>query len=95
MLIGTFLGGLFSAVRGSRVQLRIERGRSASARLRVVLALCGGIIVGFSSRLAQGCTSGQALTGGAMMLTGSLLFLVAMFAGGYGAAYFVRRQWDD
>jgi uncharacterized protein len=95
MLIGTFLGGLISAVRASRVQPQIERGRSASAGLRVVLVLSGGIIVGFASRLAQGCTSGQALTGGAMLLTGSLLFLVAVFAGGYGAAFFVRRQWND
>jgi hypothetical protein len=51
--------------------------------------------VGFAGRLAQGCTSGQALTGGAMLLTGSLLFLVCVFAGGYAAAHFVRRQWDD
>ncbi|MHC1741406.1 MAG: YeeE/YedE family protein [Syntrophobacteraceae bacterium] len=95
MLLGTFLGGLLSALRSNRIQPQLERGRSASAGLRAALALCGGIIVGFASRLAQGCTSGQALTGGAMLLTGSLLFMVTVFLGGYGAAYFVRRQWND
>ena len=95
MLVGTFLGGLLSAVLGKRVHVRIERGLGAPAGLRVVLALLGGIVVGFASRLAQGCTSGQALTGGAMLLTGSLVFLVCVFAGGYAAAFFVRRQWND
>ncbi len=95
MLLGTFLGGLLSAVLGGRIQVGFERGDKASRRLRAVLALTGGVIVGFASRLAQGCTSGQALTGGAMLLTGSLVFLVCVFAGGYATAYFVRRQWYD
>ncbi|MFP5212723.1 MAG: YeeE/YedE thiosulfate transporter family protein [Acidobacteriota bacterium] len=95
MLLGTFLGGLISAVQANRVHLELERGRSAPPKLRAVLAMVGGILVGFASRLAQGCTSGQALTGGAMLLSGSLLFLLCTFAGGFAAARFTRRQWDD
>ncbi|MCU0587271.1 MAG: YeeE/YedE family protein [Syntrophobacteraceae bacterium] len=95
MLAGAFLGGLVSAMHGGRLRLAMEKGRAASARLRAVYALGGGILVGLASRLAQGCTSGQALTGGALLLSGSLLFLVFAFGGGYAAAYFVRRQWDD
>jgi hypothetical protein len=34
------------------------------------LGASGGVIVGFASRLAQGCTSGQALSGGALLLMG-------------------------
>jgi uncharacterized membrane protein YedE/YeeE len=95
MLIGVFMGGLFSAVSRSRASFMLERGKSASARLRIGFALFGGVLVGFASRLAGGCTSGQALTGGALLLTGSLVFLVSLFAGGYAAAFFVRRQWHD
>jgi uncharacterized protein len=95
MLMGTFLGGLMSAVQAGRFNLSVERGRSYPARARLILALTGGIIAGFASRLAQGCTSGQALTGGAMLLTGSMLFLLFTFAGGYAAAWFIRRQWYD
>lgn len=95
MLLGTLAGGLFSALLANRVGLRLERGRSASAGLRVVFALVGGVLAGFASRLANGCTSGQALSGSAMLLSGSLLFLVSVFAGGYAAAWFVRRQWRD
>jgi hypothetical protein len=94
MLGGTFLGGLFSALRANRVTLIAERGSTASAGLRLTLALVGRIVAGFGSRLAGGCTSGQALSGGAMLLSGSLMFMVCAFAGGYAAAWFVRRQWQ-
>jgi uncharacterized membrane protein YedE/YeeE len=95
MLLGVFLGGLFSAMLNRRVEFGIEKGEKSSSRLRLIFALSGGILVGFASRLAAGCTSGQALSGGALLLTGSLLFLVCIFAGGYAAAHFVRRQWND
>ena len=48
---------------------------------------------GFAAALARGCTSGQALSGGATLATGSWLFMLMVFAGGYAVAYFVRRQW--
>ena len=95
MLVGTFLGGLISALFANRIEFKLERGAKASGYLRATLALVGGVLIGFASRLAAGCTSGQALTGGALLLTGSLVFLVCTFAGGYAAAWFVRRQWDD
>jgi uncharacterized membrane protein YedE/YeeE len=95
MLLGVFVGGLVSAGIARRVKFQVERGRQASVKYRLVLALAGGVLAGFASRLAQGCTSGQALSGSAMLLSGSLVFLVCVFAGGYGAAWFVRRQWHD
>lgn len=95
MFLGVFLGGMFSAVQGGRIKFQVERGRRASRKLRLLLALAGGILAGFASRLAQGCTSGQALSGSAMLLSGSLVFLLCIFAGGYAAAVFVRRQWHD
>jgi len=94
MFAGTLLGGLVSAVAARRVQPQLERGPTASPRRRILMALSGGVLAGFASRLASGCTSGQALTGGAMLVTGSLLFLVSLFAAGYAAAWFARRQWS-
>jgi hypothetical protein len=43
--------------------------------------------------MSRGCTSGQALSGGALMSVGSWIFMLCVFAGGYAVAYFVRRQW--
>jgi hypothetical protein len=95
MFFGVFAGGLFSAIRGWRLKFQVERGQKASKKLRLGLALAGGVLAGFASRLAQGCTSGQALSGSAMLLSGSLVFLLCVFVGGYAAAWFVRRQWHD
>jgi len=95
MFFGVFAGGLISALMARRLKFQVERGQKASRQFRLVLALAGGVLAGFASRLAQGCTSGQALSGSAMLLSGSLVFLVCVFAGGYGAAWFVRRQWHD
>jgi len=95
MLAGTFLGGLLSATLAGRAKVGVEKGRKCSTRNRLLLAIGGGILAGFASRLAQGCTSGQALSGSALLLSGSLVFLICLFAGGYAAAWFVRRQWHD
>jgi len=95
MFVGTFLGALFSALLANRFRIQVERGAASSKSRRLVYACAGGVIVGFASRLAQGCTSGQALSGGALLLTGSLVFLVCLFASGYAMAWFVRRQWRD
>jgi uncharacterized membrane protein YedE/YeeE len=95
MFIGIVLGGLFSALLRNRVHLQLERGQACSRALRAALAVAGGLLAGFASRLAGGCTSGQALTGSALLLTGSLVFLVCLFIGGYAAALLVRRQWND
>jgi hypothetical protein len=94
MFVGVFLGGLFSALLGRRVKVTVERGETYPARRRLLMALIGGILIGYASRLAAGCTSGQALTGAALMLNGSLAFMISVFAGGYAAAYFFRRQWQ-
>ena len=93
MLAGVVLGGVISGVISKRIELKLERGPTCPVALRVGLALGGGVLAGFASRLAQGCTSGQALTGSALLASGSLLFLGSVFAGGYAAAWFVRRQW--
>ena len=95
MFFGVFAGGFISSFLSRRLKFQVERGQKASRPFRLVLALAGGILVGFASRLAQGCTSGQALSGSAMLFSGSLVFLICIFAGGYAAAWFVRRQWHD
>ena len=95
MMAGVFFGGLISALIANRWGVRVEKGAEYATKKRLLIALVGGILAGFASRLANGCTSGQALSGSAALLTGSLLFLICVFVGGYSAAWFVRRQWDD
>ena len=60
----------------------------------MVFALLGGAIMGYGARLARGCTSGQALSGGAVLSVGSWAFAFSIFAAGYAVAWFVRRLWN-
>jgi hypothetical protein len=93
MLGGVFLGGLVSSFAAGRFGVKIVRGPRIDAPTRIALAISGGILMGFAARFARGCTSGQALSGGALLSVGSWIFMMAVFAGGYALAYFLRRQW--
>ncbi|MBU1277294.1 MAG: YeeE/YedE family protein [Proteobacteria bacterium] len=95
MLAGIFLGACVSALASNRFKLGAEKGASFPTNLRLLYSLIGGVLIGFASRLAAGCTSGQALTGGALLLSGSLVFLLSLFATGYALARLFRRQWND
>jgi hypothetical protein len=90
---GVLVGGLVSALIARRARPGVERGPRATARTRLAYAFAGGAIMGFGTRLARGCTSGLALTGGALLSTGAWIFMLAIFAAGYAVAPLVRRQW--
>jgi|APDOM4702015248_1054824.scaffolds.fasta_scaffold199586_2 uncharacterized membrane protein YedE/YeeE len=92
-VLGVFLGGLLGAYSAGRLKLGIEKGPRATTAQRLVLAVAGGVLMGFAARLARGCTSGQALTGGAALSLGSWVFMMAVFTGGYLVAPFVRKEW--
>jgi uncharacterized protein len=94
MFIGTFLGGLISGVFNRRFRFELRKGPNISKLARVTFALLGGAIMGYGARLARGCTSGQALSGGAVLSVGSFAFMFAVFGGGYMFAWFVRRLWN-
>jgi uncharacterized membrane protein YedE/YeeE len=90
VLIGAFVGVLLS--RGFR--LRMDKAYSMSIGIRVLTAFGGGAIIGFASRLARGCTSGVALTGGSQLALSGWVFVVAMFMSGFLFAAMFRRLWS-
>lgn len=58
--------------------------------LKNILVLAfGGILVGFGTRYASGCTSGHAITGLATLQLKSLAAAIGIFGGGLLAAHFV------
>ncbi len=92
-ILGITLGGLLSALLAGRFRVSIDKGPRASNRSRLLFAFGGGTIMGIGAKLARGCTSGQALTGGALLSVGSWLFIIGAFAAGYLAAPLFRREW--
>lgn len=94
MLLGTVVGGFLSGFFNRRVKVEVRKGPRISTGTRLVLAILGGAIMGFGARMARGCTSGQALSGGAVLSVGSWAFMFAVFAGAYALAWFLRRAWN-
>lgn len=92
-VIGVLVGGFLSGTLSHRVKKDVEKGPRISTKMRLIYAFIGGGLLGWGAKLARGCMSGQALTGGAVLNLGSWAFMMMVFAGGYGAAYFMRRQW--
>lgn len=93
MIVGTLLGGFVSGLVNRRVRPELRKGPRVTTATRVVFALLGGALMGYGARLARGCTSGQALSGGAVLSVGSWAFALAVFAGAYAVAWFFRRLW--
>ncbi len=92
-VLGVLVGGFVSGSLAHRIKGTVEKGPRITTRTRLIFAFIGGVLMGFGAKLARGCTSGQALTGGALLGVGSWAFMLAVFAGGYAVAYFFRRQW--
>ncbi len=92
-VVGVLLGGFIGALSAGRLKGAVERGPRVSVQTRLWLAFAGGIVMGVGAGLARGCTSGQALSGGAALAAGSWVFMMLFFAGAYATAFFVRRQW--
>lgn len=92
-IIGVAIGGVSSARLAGRLRFEVERGPRMSRGSRLVTAFLGGGVMGLGAVLARGCTSGQALTGGALLSVGSWLFMIGAFAAAYIVAPLVRRAW--
>jgi hypothetical protein len=93
VLLGALIGAAISGWQGRRFSFSVERGPHISDGQRLALAFGGGFIAACGAKLAKGCTSGQALTGSSILNVGSLVFLLAVFAAGFGLAYLVRKEW--
>jgi len=92
-VVGLAAGALLSGILAGRARLTVERGPRVSTAVRLACAFLGGALMAVGAHLARGCTSGQALTGGALLNVGSWAFMIMVFVGGYAAAWFFRWQW--
>ena len=93
-VIGIMIGGFLSGLLAGRIRVETFKGPRISNSTRWAAALIGGTIAGYGVRIARGCTSSQALSGGAVLSAGSWAFMFAVFAGAYMLAYFVRKLWN-
>jgi uncharacterized membrane protein YedE/YeeE len=86
-LAGIALGGLGSAVLSGSFKAEIvpsvwrERFGPSAAK-RMLAAFVGGALVMFGARLADGCTSGNGISGSLQLAVGGWTFFMTLFAFG-------------
>ena len=86
-LVGIALGGLLSALLAGTFQAEtvpaVWRERfGSSAVKRMLAAFVGGLLVMFGARLADGCTSGNGISGSLQLAVGGWTFFLVLFAFG-------------
>lgn len=92
-VLGALLGGVVAAYTSGRLKREVLKGPRIGNGARLALALAGGVLMGAAAKMTRGCTSGQALSGGALLSVGAWAFMFSVFGGGYALAWFLRRQW--
>jgi hypothetical protein len=90
-ILAVMVGAWISARLASRVRHRVVLVGARTGNRRLMHALAGGVLMGAGARLARGCTSGLALTGGALLATGAWVFIPVTFVAAFGVAYLMRR----
>jgi uncharacterized membrane protein YedE/YeeE len=94
MVVGVFLGALTGALFSGNFKIVLDKATSMTTRNRLLTAFAGGILIGWASRLARGCTSGVGLTGGAQLALSGWVFVCAVFVSGFLFAAIFRRYWS-
>lgn len=95
-LVGTFLGGLLSALLAGTWRLtsvpEVFAERFGHSPLKSYgFAVLGGMIAMYGARMANGCTSGNGISGGLQLAVSGWVFLAAMFATGILTAMIMFR----
>ena len=94
LVVGIVIGAFISSMISGVFQLQWVPSTWATSfgdnfSLRLIVALMGGILLGFGSRWAGGCTSGHGISGTLQLALSSWIAFICFFAGGVAAAYFI------
>ncbi len=92
-ILGVILGAFISGLISNRLKFTLEHSPKIKSSTRIAGALIGGLLFGLGAQFGRGCTSGAALSGMAVLSTGGILTMMAIFGGAYMFAYFFRKLW--
>ncbi|QUG99603.1 YeeE/YedE family protein [Saccharopolyspora erythraea] len=85
LLLAIFAGGWVAAVTAGRFEVRFDMGAgfrelvTADPKIMIGLLFAGGVLVGFGTRLAGGCSSGHGLSGCGRLRPVSLVATAVFF----------------
>ncbi len=101
LLVGLMLGAFVSAWASGGLRLEMvprnwSRRFGDSLTRRFIASFLGGLILMYGARLAGGCTSGHAISGGLQLALSSWVFLIVIFASGIlvsAVVFGVRKEY--
>ncbi len=97
LVVGVVLGSFLSAIISDDFQVGVwvpslwASTFGDSVLLRLLVAVAGGIILGFGSRFAGGCTSGHGISGTLQLAVSSWISAIMFFIGGIIAAHLIFK----
>ncbi|MFO8055036.1 MAG: YeeE/YedE thiosulfate transporter family protein [Bacteroidales bacterium] len=95
LVLGVVIGSFLSAIISGDLQTNAwvpslwASAYGDSAVLRVLVALAGGVILGFGARFAGGCTSGHGISGTLQLAASSWVSAICFFIGGIITAHII------
>jgi hypothetical protein len=91
LALGGVIGAAIKGTLAARASLGADfEGFFGAGPKSYALLVIGGVLVGFGTRMAGGCTSGHGLVGCARLQPGSLLATGVFFGTGIGVAYLLQ-----
>ena len=92
ILIGSFISALLSGdFQWQWVPAIWGTAFGGSPLLRILIALLGGVIIGFGARWADGCTSGHGISGTLQLAVSSWIAAIFFFIGGILTAFLIFK----
>jgi uncharacterized membrane protein YedE/YeeE len=92
-VIGVFAGAFLSGSLYGRLKPKVEHSPKITSRKRLLVALMGGMLFGFGSQVARGCTSGAALSGMAVLSFGGFITMMGIFGSAYLFSWTFKKLW--
>ncbi len=94
LVVGVIIGSLISALlsgdfRWQWVPSLWKTAFGGNPYLRVIVALVGGVCIGFGARWAGGCTSGHGISGTLQLAVSSWISAICFFIGGILTAHII------
>jgi hypothetical protein len=97
LLVSVFAGGVAAAVTSGRFALRADMGAGFSdvvtgnQTLMILCLFVGGVLVGFGTRLAGGCSSGHGLSGCSRLQPASIVATSLFFGTAVAVSFLLWR----
>jgi uncharacterized protein len=100
LVVGVFFGAFVSSnlsgdrPRGDEENIpALWKERFGDSRTkRFIAAFCGGAVMMFGARMAQGCTSGHGISGALQLAVSSWLFVGVLFVSGCAVSFLLYGQ---